>query len=145
MQKKTILRLIKVIIALEIIGGVSCFAGGLALHDLKDKIIKEGVLTYNQFARLGIYIWFSCILSFILAYGLYNLRKWSVKLILLFAIFGLLNEIVRVFPNISTSFTPYLPAVIIPYAENIKKILLISVDILIIYFFTRSRVREVFI
>lgn len=144
MNQKSILRIIKFFGGLEILGGISCFLGAIALYNMQTAIINDDVLTNYQLNRLTIYIWLSCAISFMLAFGLFNLHEWSRKLLLAFAAFGLFNMAVRVFPNISSFITPYLPSIKNISLESIKTFIFATLDCFIIYFFTRPKVKVQF-
>jgi len=137
-----ITRIIKIVALVQILGGASCFAGGVRLHYIKNKLIADYILTNSQVGGLAVYIWASCLISFLLAYGLYNLKEWSRILLLAFISFGLLNALVHLVPEISSFVTPYLPNRML--VEFLKTTLLVSVDIMLFVFFTRPKIINLF-
>lgn len=137
-----IARIVKIIALVQVLGGLSCFAGGLRLHYIKNKLIADYILTNSEVSRLMVYIWASCVVSFLLAYGLYNLKEWSRKLLLVFISFGLLNALIHLSPEITSIVTPYLPGH--KTVELLKTTLLVSVDIALVVFFTRPEIRKLF-
>jgi len=142
MREKILTRIIKITAFVQILGGISCFAGGVRLHYIGNKLITDYMLTNFQLSRLTIYVWISCVISFLLAYGLYNLKEWSRKLLLALISFGLLNALIHLSPELSSIVTPYLPnhrAV-----ELLKTTLLLSVDIILVVFFTRPKIKKLF-
>jgi len=144
MSKLGIYKLVKIVVVAEILGGVACFLGGIRLQQTTDKLIKDGILTVSNINKLTIYIWLSCLISFLLAYGLYNLRHWARKLLLIFAAFGVLNVLIQVTPNISSFIVPYLPNPSGRQVESLKTLIFIAMDCLLVIFFINPKVKKEF-
>lgn len=143
MKESSGLRIIKIVAVVQFLGGAACFAGGVRLYFLRDKLISDGILTGSQISKLTIYIWASCLISFLLAYGAYNLREWSRKLLLAFIIFGWLNSLVHLSPDISSFVTPYLPGHM--PVEVFKMALLAVADGFLVFFFTRPKIKKLYV
>lgn len=132
MKEGISLKIIKIVAIIQVLAGISCLVGG----------ISYSMLTHSRLDRLTIYIWISCLISFLLAYGLYNLREWSRKSLLLFIVFGWVNQFLHLSPNLSSFVTPHLPNPIL--AETIKVTLLGIIDAFLIFFFTRPNIKKLF-
>lgn len=142
MEEKTILRITRIVAVVQFLGGSGCLAGGIALYSMQNKLITDGLLTNSQIDKLTVYIWLSCLISFLLTYGLYNLREWSRKLLLLFIAFGWVNALIPLCPELSSFVTPYLPSYL--PTEVYKKALLAVIDGFLIFFFTRFKIKKSF-
>lgn len=145
MKAYHILRIVRIIAMLELLGGIACFLGALAIQsNFSVKLIHDGLLTPASLERLRIYIWISTAISVLLAYGLLHFKNWARNTLIIFAVFGLVNVKSLFSPTIFTAFIPFLPAGLKTSLEMTKAFLFISMDFFLIYFFTRKDVRQLF-
>lgn len=146
LKEHNILILLRIISAVEIIGGFVCISGILLLNSgFSLKLLESGIVTDLTLRKFYVYLWISTGISFLLAYGILKRRNWARILLIFFAVFGIINFRINLSCGIFTAYLPFIPEHLRNFLVILKNLIFILIDLVLIYFFTRRQVAEVFI